>query len=64
MNVNVGTADRVLRVAGGLVLIGLAATSVIGPWGYLGVIPLLTGIVRFCPAYALLGISSCPAKRS
>lgn len=64
MKVNVGMADRVLRVAGGLVLIGLAATSVIGPWGYLGIIPLLTGVFRFCPAYALLGVISCPAKRS
>lgn len=63
MKVNVGTADRVLRVGAGLLLIGLAATGLIGVWGYIGVIPLLTGIFRFCPAYALLGMSSCPTKR-
>lgn len=62
MKVNVGTPDRVLRVGGGLLLIALAATGVIGVWGYIGVIPLLTGIFRFCPAYALLGINSCPTK--
>lgn len=63
MKVNVGTADRVVRVAAGLLLIGLAAAGIIGAWGYIGIIPLLTGIFRFCPAYALLGISSCPTKR-
>lgn len=63
MNVNVGTVDRVLRVAAGLLLIGLAGTGVIGVWGYIGVLPLLTGILRFCPAYALLGINSCPTTR-
>ena len=60
MKANIGTLDRVLRIGAGVLLIGLAATSVIGPWGYLGIIPLLTGLVSFCPAYSLLGINNCP----
>lgn len=62
MKANVGTVDRVLRVLGGLALIGLAASGNIGIWGYIGVVPLLTGIFRFCPAYPLLGINTCSAK--
>ena len=60
MKANVGTLDRTLRIGAGVVLIGLSATGVIGPWGYLGIIPLLTGLVRGCPAYSLLGVNSCP----
>ncbi|MDN3988331.1 YgaP family membrane protein [Zwartia vadi] len=63
MKCNVGTIDRTLRIAVGLVLIALAATGTVGVWGWIGVVPLLTGIFRFCPAYPLLGISSC-AKES
>ncbi|RMA62157.1 hypothetical protein C8C96_3220 [Acidovorax sp. 100] len=63
MNINVGTADRVLRVLAGLVLIALAATGTVGWWGWLGVVPLATGLFRFCPAYALLGINTCPVKK-
>lgn len=62
MNKNVGTIDRVLRVVGGLVLIGLALTGTIGMWGYIGVVPIATAIFSFCPAYVLLGIKTCPAK--
>jgi hypothetical protein len=46
----------------GAVLIGLAATDIIGPWGWIGVLPVLTGFIGWCPAYAVLGISTCPAK--
>lgn len=60
MKANVGTIDRVLRVLVGVVLITLAATGKVGMWGYIGVVPLLTGLVRFCPAYTLLGIRTCP----
>ncbi|MFC5499387.1 DUF2892 domain-containing protein [Caenimonas terrae] len=52
--------DRSVRVAVGVLLIGMALPGVIGPWGYIGVIPLLTGAVGFCPLYRLLGVSSCP----
>lgn len=64
MKTNVGTVDRVLRVVLGLALIGLAATGTVGWWGYLGVVPLATGVFRFCPAYPLLGINTCSMKKS
>jgi hypothetical protein len=58
MKVNEGTIDRALRVIAGLVLIGLAATGTVGVWGWIGVVLLLTGIVGFCPAYAIFGAST------
>ncbi len=64
MKFNVGTIDRVLRIVAGLVLIALAATGTVGWWGWLGVIPLATGLFRLCPAYTLLGINTCPLKKS
>jgi hypothetical protein len=60
MKTNVGTIDRLLRVALGIVLIGLAATENIGLWGYIGVIPLATALFGYCPAYHLLGTDTCP----
>lgn len=62
MKANVGGIDRVLRIVVGLALISLAATGTVGVWGWIGVVPLLTGLVRWCPVYPLLGISSCPLK--
>jgi hypothetical protein len=64
MKVNEGAVDRVLRVVVGLVLIGLSATGTVGVWGYIGVVPLLTGLAGICPAYAIFGISTCPMKKS
>ena len=61
MKTNEGVIDRSLRVILGLALIGLAATGTIGMWGYIGIIPLVTGAVGMCPIYSLLGINSCPA---
>ena len=60
MTRNENTLDRVLRIGAGLALIALAATRVIGPWGYLGIAPLLIGIVGVCPLYSVLGINRCP----
>jgi hypothetical protein len=60
MKVNVGGFDRVLRIVVGLVLIALAATGTVGLWGWIGVVPLLTGLFRFCPAYSLFGMNTCP----
>ena len=63
MTANVGGIDRVLRIAAGLVFIALAATNVVGMWGYIvGGIVLATGVFRFCGAYTLLGITTCPIK--
>ena len=62
MNQNVGGIDRVLRIAVGLLLIILAASGKIGPWGWLGVVVLATGVFSFCGAYKLFGFSTCPLK--
>jgi len=60
---NEGTIDRVLRVVVGLGLISLAFIGPHTPWGWVGVVPLATGLAGFCPLYTLLGISTCPAKK-
>lgn len=60
---NVGGIDRILRIVVGLVLVGLAATGSVGWWGWIGVVPLLTAVVGYCPAYSIFGMSTC-AKRS
>ena len=62
MKVNVGSVDRAVRIVAGAVLIGLAATDTIGLWGYIGIVPPATGLFRFCPAYGLLGLNTCPMK--
>jgi len=62
MKANVGGIDRILRALVGVALIALAATHVIGVWGYIGVVPLLTAAIGFCPAYTLLGIKTCSTK--
>jgi hypothetical protein len=63
MPTNESTADRALRIVLGIVLLSLV---VIGPktmWGLVGLVPLVTGLVGFCPLYRLLGINTCPAQR-
>lgn len=60
---NIGPLDRTLRVSGGMLLIVLAATEIIGRWGYIGVVPLLTGLISTCPLYSLLGVSTCARAR-
>ncbi len=62
MTRNEGTLDRVARVVLGLILLSL---TVVGPqtmWGLVGLIPLLTGLVGYCPIYKLLGFDTCPGK--
>ncbi len=59
---NVGGIDRVLRIVVGLVLVGLAATHTVGVWGWIGLVPLLTGIIGWCPAYLPFGIKTCRTK--
>lgn len=62
MKSNVGTIDRTIRILAGLALIALAATNTVGWWGWLGLVPLATGLVGWCPPYAMLGISTCATK--
>ena len=64
MNKNVGGIDRIARIVVGLTLIALAVTHVIGPWGWIGVVPLLTAVIGWCPAYTLLGFKTCGCSKS
>ena len=63
MKTNVGGIDKIARIAVGLLLIVLALIGTIGPWGWIGVVPLATGLFNFCPVYSLMGISTCKTKR-
>ncbi len=58
MKANIGGIDRYARIGVGALLILLSLFNVIGIWGWIGLVPLLTGIFRYCPLYPLLGISS------
>lgn len=64
MTPNVGGIERVIRIVVGLLLIGLAATGAVGWWGWLGAVPLATGLVGWCPPYALLGFSTCKTPKT
>ena len=57
---NVGSIDRVLRIVVGLGLISLVFVGPQTPWGWIGVVPLLTAAISFCPLYTLIGIRTCP----
>jgi hypothetical protein len=61
---NVGGIDKIIRIVAGLVLIGLAVTGTVGMWGYLGIVPLATALIGWCPPYALLGINTCSVKQN
>jgi hypothetical protein len=63
MKSNVGGIDRILRIVLGLVLISLAATHTVGLWGWIGVVPLATGLIGWCPPYALFGWNTCTTKK-
>ncbi len=62
MKANVGQADKIVRIVLGAVLILLTLTGVIGVWGWVGIVPLGTGLFNFCPLYTLLGINTCKIK--
>ncbi|MEO7940526.1 MAG: DUF2892 domain-containing protein [Burkholderiaceae bacterium] len=62
MTSNVGGIDRIARIVIGLVLIGLSLSGSIGVWGWLGIVPLATGAIGWCPPYAMFGFSSCAMK--
>jgi hypothetical protein len=63
MKINEASWDRAVRVVAGLLLIGLAISGNIGLWGYVGVVPLITGIAGHCPMYSVLGINTCSLRR-
>ena len=63
MKLNVGGTDRIVRIVAGLALIGLTLTGNIGVWGWLGVVPLATGAIGWCPPYAIFGFNTCAMKK-
>ena len=63
MKKNEGTIDRALRVVAGIGLLSIAFVGPQTPWGYVGIVPLVTGLVGMCPLYSLLGINTCSVKK-
>lgn len=58
MKCNVGHADRVIRMTLGVTLMGLAGYGIVGAWGWIGIVPFVTGAIGNCPLYSLLGINT------
>jgi hypothetical protein len=62
MTANIGNTDRIIRIVVGIALIAWAVMD--GPvWAWIGVLPLVTGLVRICPAYSILGMNTCGTKK-
>jgi len=62
MNKNEGTIDRILRIIVGFALLSIVFVGPQTPWGYVGLIPLITGLIGYCPLYSILGI--CTLKKA
>jgi hypothetical protein len=58
MEANIGNTDKLIRIAAGLVLLSLAFVGPQTPWGFIGIVPLATAFINFCPAYKLLGVNT------
>ena len=63
MTSNVGSIDKILRIVAGAGLIGATAAGLLPVWGYIGIVPLATGLMGWCPLYPILGLSTCPMKK-
>jgi Protein of unknown function (DUF2892) len=63
MKKNVGDLERIIRIIAGIAIISLAFVGPQSPWAYLGIIPLATGLMGWCPPYAMLGISTCKSSK-
>ncbi len=64
MTRNIGTVDRALRIIVGLILIALVFVGPQTPWGWIGLIPLITALVGWCPAYRMIGLNSCSTRKA
>lgn len=64
MKANVGGIDKILRIVAGVVLLALAIMGIGAPWTFIGIAPLATGLMGWCPLYPLLGLSTCPVKKN
>ena len=63
MTQNIGGIERIVRVLAGLILVGLTLSGQIGVWGWLGLVPIATGLIGWCPPYSLLGINTCKTNK-
>lgn len=63
MQANVGTLDRIARAIIGVVLIALVFVGPQTPWGWIGLVPLATAVIGWCPAYRLFGLRTCPLQK-
>ena len=63
MGKNVGGIDRIARIVAGLILLALIFVGPQTPWGWIGLVPLLTGLISWCPLYTALGFNTCPVSR-
>lgn len=64
MTSNVGGIDKVLRIVAGITLLILATLGIGAPWTWIGIVPLATGLLGWCPAYSIFGLKTCPAKKA
>jgi hypothetical protein len=64
MNQNVGGLDKALRTAAGGILVGATFLDALPVWGYIGIVPLATGLLGFCPFYPFLGLNTCPVDKA
>lgn len=63
MNTNIGGIDKILRIIVGLILLSLVFLGPRTPWGWIGIVPLATSLINWCPLYSLLGFTTCPIKQ-
>lgn len=63
MAANVGGIDKTVRIVAGAGLIGATVAGMLPVWGYIGIVPLATGLLSWCPAYTLFGMNTCPMKK-
>lgn len=64
MKTNMGSADRAVRVVVGGGLLAAAVAGAVGPWGYIGVVPVLTAALGTCPLYTVFGFSTCSVRKA
>ena len=64
MTSNVGGIDKLLRIVAGITLLILATLDIGAPWTWIGIVPLATGLLGWCPAYSIFGVKSCPLKKA
>lgn len=64
MKLNERSVDRILRVLVGIIVLSLVFIGPKTPWAYLGIVPLLTGVIGFCPLYAILGVNTCGVPKA